>query len=48
MIPSTAEYVNGISYVFADIDKLADMMETIDSGGNPDPNAEEESDSSES
>ena len=48
VIPSTAEYVNGISYVFADIDKLADMMETIDSGGNPDPNAEEESDSSES
>lgn len=35
VIPSTAEYVNGVSYVFADTDDLSAMMEIIKEGGDP-------------
>ena len=35
VMPSTAEYVTGISYVFADTDELTEMMEVIDEGGDP-------------
>lgn len=34
-LPSTAEYVNGISYVFVDTEGLTEMMDVVDSGGDP-------------
>lgn len=35
MVPSVAEYVNGVSYVFADTDQLAEMMRVVEEGGDP-------------
>lgn len=35
MVPSVAQYVNGISYVFADTDTLAEMMKVVEEGGDP-------------
>lgn len=35
MVPSVAQYVNGVSYVFADTDSLAEMMEVTNAGEDP-------------
>lgn len=35
MIPSVAQYVNGVSYVFTDTDQLAEMMRVVEEGGDP-------------
>ncbi len=34
-VPSTTEYVDGVSYVIADENALADMMRVINAGGDP-------------
>ena len=35
MVPSVAQYVNGISYVFTDTGQLAEMMKVVEEGGDP-------------
>ena len=35
MVPSVAQYVNGISYVFTDTGQLAKMMQVVEKGGDP-------------
>lgn len=35
MVPSVAQYVNGISYVFTDTGQLAKMMQVVEEGGDP-------------
>ena len=35
MLPSVTGYVDGVSYVFADEDKVAEMMKVVDQGGDP-------------
>ena len=35
MVPSVAQYVNGISYVFTDTGQLAEMMKVVEVGGDP-------------
>lgn len=35
MVPSVAQYVNGISYVFTDTGQLAEMMRVVEEGGDP-------------
>lgn len=35
MVPSVAQYVNGVSYVFADTGQLAKMMQVVEEGGDP-------------
>ena len=35
MLPSITGYVDGVSYVFADEDKIAEMMKVVDQGGDP-------------
>lgn len=35
MVPSVAQYVNGVSYVFTDTGQLAKMMQVVEEGGDP-------------
>lgn len=35
MLPSITGYVDGVSYVFADEDKVTEMMQVVESGGDP-------------
>lgn len=35
MLPSITGYVDGVSYVFADEDKLTEMMKVVEEGGDP-------------
>ena len=35
MLPSITGYVDGVSYVFADEDKVTEMMKVVDQGGDP-------------
>ena len=35
MLPSLTGYVDGVSYVFADEDKVTEMMKVVDQGGDP-------------
>ena len=35
MLPSVTGYVDGVSYVFADEDKVTEMMKIVDQGGDP-------------
>ncbi len=35
MVPSVAQYVNGVSYVFTDTEQLAKMMQVVEEGGDP-------------
>ena len=35
MVPSVAQYVNGISYVFTDTGQLSEMMKVVEEGGDP-------------
>ena len=35
MVPSVAQYVNGISYVFTDTGQLAEMRKVVEEGGDP-------------
>ena len=35
MLPSVTGYVDGVSYVFADEDKVTEMMKVVDQGGDP-------------
>ena len=35
MLPSITGYVDGVSYVFADEDKVTEMMKVVESGGDP-------------
>lgn len=35
MVPSVAQYVNGVSYVFTDTEQLAEMMRVVEEGGDP-------------
>lgn len=35
MVPSVAQYVNGVSYVFTDTGQLAEMMKVVEEGGDP-------------
>ena len=35
MVPSVAQYVNGVSYVFTDTGQLSKMMQVVEEGGDP-------------